>query len=329
MGLGAWLDAADLNRVVRLCSESHQYVAAATERFWSWLDLSRLPHPVEFFASASKSAHFGGVAFLTLQFCDVLRDAHLAALPPAVRWLKLDACSNLTDAGVKTISMACGKRLELISLYCCPRLSTSSALALSIRCPSLTSISFSGDKQVEAAGILALASRCRKLRELNLTRLPLVDDTALETLAQNNPDLRTLRLYADSQLGDASLLKVAQRCASLHTLDCTGLRSLSDSTVVALGEHCHELRELLLTWVVNVTDAGACAIARGCRRLRTLSLHGIKGVGATSLDALVEHCALTLVALDVRGCIGLAEEERSPVQLVRRLTRLVTFALAT
>ena len=326
-GLGRWLDAADLCRLARLCSECHQLRGPA---FWSWLDLSSLPCQTSFFEhGASRTSQFARVVSLTVQFCDLLRDDHLAVLPPSVEELMLDACSAITDAGVKSVSATCGKRLRRISLYCCHRLGTPSALALSIRCPSLTALSLSGCKLVAAAGFLALASRCRALRELNLTRLPLVDDTSLAAIAQNNPGLRDLRVYSDSQLTNGPLLAVAKHCAMLHTLDCTGLGQLEDAVLLALGHHCSALRVLLLTWVVNVSDEGVCAVARGCRQLRTLSLHGIKGVGVPSLEALVESCALTLVALDVRGCVGIDMHNRSPAELTKRLPRLTTFALAT
>ena len=323
------VDAAALCRLSQTCSEARQF-AKERRAYWTCLDLSHLPRPTLFFEEGlSRVPRFAGVIVLTLQFCEHLRDEHLAVLPPAVRRLTIDGCAGVTDAGIKAVSSACGKSLELISLYCCHRLSTSSAVALSIRCPSLTAVSFSGCKRVEAAGILALASRCRLLRELNLTRLPLVDDMALGVLVDHNPELRALRLYSNSQLSDASLRAVAQRCAQLHTLDCTGLRGLSDALVVALGHGCPELRVLLLTWVVHATDRGGCAIASGCRRLRTLSLHGIKAIGAATLEALALHCAATLVELDVRGCVNIVEAERAPEGLLRRLPRLKTFALAT
>ena len=79
-----------------------------------------------------------------------------------------------------------------------------------------------------------------------------------------------------------------------------------------------------MSWVTRVTDIGACAVARGCP-LHTLSLHGLKSVGEPSMSALVEHCAATLVALDVRGCVRI--EGRTPEALVRVLPRLTTFVI--
>ena len=53
------------------------------------------------------------------------------------------------------------------------------------------------------------------------------------------------------------------------------------------------------------------------------------GAFPASLEALASHCASTLVALDVRGCVQLGDERRTPELLVARLPRLVEFVLHT
>ena len=68
------------------------------------------------------------------------------------------------------------------------------------------------------------------------------------------------------------------------------------------------------------------AVASGCP-LELLSLHGLLRAGPASLDALVQHRARTLRALDVRGCSNLPNRE--PAELRAVLPRLTVFALAT
>ena len=156
--------------------------------------------------------------------------------------------------------------------------------------------------------------------------MPRVDDTALATLAQANAGLKAVQLYASNQYSDIPVLSIAAHCAFIVTLDCTGLFKLTDASLHALSRGCHALRELLLSWAIQLTDAGVISIAKGCA-LEVLSLHGIKSVGQPSLEALVAHCAATLVALDVRGCIAL--KSRTPEMLVNMLPKLNRFVLHT
>ncbi len=319
---GSW-PAHDLASLASTCRTLRD--AASTAAFWARLDLSVAAQPLAFFeAGLSSSTRFAGVCELQLQFCDGLRDAHLRALPAGLRRLTLDACHAVTDDGVKALAASCGKRLELLSIYWNVKLTNSSAIALSLRCPSLTSLSLSGCTGIGASGVLSLASRCRRLTALNLTRLPLVDDVALSTVLQANPAVRELRLFASSQYTDAPLLAAASSCAGLAVLDVTGLGKLTDGAAIAIGSGCRRLRELYLTWCKALTDAGVCAVARGCP-LASLSVHGLDRIGPASLGAIVEHLAPTLVEIDVRGCVGIPN--KSPDELVAVLPKLRQFIL--
>lgn len=320
------LTANDLCSLAATCSELHR-CAAGVPAFWSVLDFSQLARPTAFWQLGMPAAkRFGGVRELILQFCDGLRDEHLAQLPPALSRLRLDSCPAITDDGVRALAASCGPRLEELSLYWNNNVSDSGVAALALKCPRLTALSLSGCKLVGSASVLALASRCRLLGALNLTRLPLVDDVALGAVVQANPRLATLRLYAASQYSDAPLVMLAQRCARLAVLDCTGLNLLTDGALTALGAGCPALRQLTLSWVTRLTDVGVCAVAAACP-LELLSLHGLRNVGEPSLRALAEHRTRSLTALDVRGCIGMPR--RSPAELLEKLPRLCTFILHT
>jgi hypothetical protein len=174
---------------------------------------------------------------------------------------------------------------------------------------------------------LSLAARLRKLERIDLTRLPLVDDVAVTAIAQANRQLASLRLYADSQLGDPPIIAVAKASGSALTLlDCTGLNKLTDAAVCALAEHCSRLNHLVLSWVLRLTDLSVATLAARCP-LQLLSLHGIRGVTTAALDALVQHRAHTLTALDVRGCTAMGSP--TPTDLRARLPRLNTFIIHT
>lgn len=326
LSLDDTLTASDVCHLSATCTAARR-AAAETPAFWASLDLSLLPHPTAFFTdSISQAARFHGVRALTLRFCDTLRDAHLALLPPSLTALTLDACHAITDAGMKALTITCAKRLQLLSLYWNHHVGNASCLALSLRCPSLTSLSFSGCKQLGATGVLSLASRCKRLTTLNLTRCKGVDDLALATLVQVNPQLRVLLVYAAAQYTDVPIVALAQHCRMMTTMDCTGLAHLTDAALLALANGCPHLSTLILTWVIELTDAGVIPVVRSCP-LHTLSLHGLQGIGEPSFSALVECRAASLTAVDVRGCTGL--ETRTPEALVRVLPRLRRFVLAT
>ena len=147
LSLDDTLTASDMCHLSATCTTARR-AAAETPAFWASLDLSLLPHPTAFFTDGiSQAARFHGVRALTLRFCDTLRDAHLALLPPSLTALTLDACHAITDGGMKALTITCAKRLQLLSLYWNHHVGNASCLALSLRCPSLTSLSFSAGVQ--------------------------------------------------------------------------------------------------------------------------------------------------------------------------------------
>jgi hypothetical protein len=324
------LTAAELARLGACCTALHRTVDQ--EGSSSALVLSGPVEPVAFFEGALAAGHapprlLAGLERLGVQFCDELKDAHLSALPPSLTELKLDACHGLTDAGVETLSRVCGASLTSLSIYWNNHLTDRAALHLSLRCGRLRHLSLSGCKGIGSTGILSLASRMRKLEHLDLTRLPLVDDVAVTAIAQASRQLASLRLYADSQLGDPPILAVAKASGgALTLLDCTGLNALTDAAVCALAEHCPRLRHLVLSWVLRLTNSSIAAVAERCP-LELLSLHGLRGVTTAALDALAQHRADTLTALDVRGCTAMGSP--TPTELRARLPRLDTFIIHT
>jgi hypothetical protein len=193
----------DLARLACTCRALHQVSEAVPpSAFWQHVNLGLAARPTMFLAlpqSLSCHPRFSGVRELTLAFCPDLRDDHLHNLPTGLRRLTLNACHEVTDAGVKALAACCGKRLEWLHIYWNKKLTTASALAVSFKCPHLTSLSLSGCGGIGAAGVCALAARLSKLTLLNLTRLPLVDDVALAAALQANPQLTELRLYAANQ----------------------------------------------------------------------------------------------------------------------------------
>jgi hypothetical protein len=76
---------------------------------------------------------------------------------------------------------------------------------------------------------------------------------------------------------------------------------------------------------VQVTDAGVAALAAGCPGLQLLSLHGLRGVTDRAVDALAAHCASSLTALDLSGCLGVARRGRA--ELRAALPRLTCFVV--
>ena len=300
--------------------------AAASAHCWSTVVLSGPRDAVRFLERAVSQPRFARIDAMDVSFCDPLTDSHLRALPTGVSDLKLDACHYIGDDGVRAVAERCAARLEGLSIYWNNRVTDRALLALSLRCLNLRTLRLAGCSRLGSTGVLALASRCRRLELLDLTRVTNVDDAAVGAIAEASPSLRELRLYACPQITDAPFRALAAGCRGLTSLDCTGLREMTDSALSALGA-CSQLRKLLLSWAVQVTDVGVCALVAAGAPLEILSLHGVKGVSDVAIDALADHCAGTLVALDVRGCIHVAG--RAPDALRARLPRLRTFVLHT
>ncbi|KAL3908875.1 MAG: hypothetical protein SGPRY_009628, partial [Prymnesium sp.] len=238
-----WLSARDLGAISAVCKE---FAAASTVPFfWAWLDLTPVAKPALFFDSRLlESSRFSAVVSLTIQFCPTLLDEHLELLPQwNLRHLSLDACHSLTDEGIKAATKRCGKKLQSISLYWNSNFTMSAALAISIRCPNIRSISLSGCGHINSEGLLAIASRCSKLHYLNLTRLLMIDDVALSAVAQslvllglNCPRLRKLNLSWCKKIGDETVCAVARGC-QLQLISLHGNLNVTEASRKALVTH--------------------------------------------------------------------------------------------
>lgn len=310
----------------RLASCSAVLSSATRRSSLAALYLAGNREPKAFFEDALGEAggRYAQLRRLEVAFCDRLTDAHLALLPTGLTALALDACRSLGDGGVEALVRACGASLVSLRLYAAVRLTDSSARHLA-RCGRLQSLSLSGCTGIGSEGMLSVASRLRRLTELDLTRMPLLDDIAAAAIMQGNPRLVSVTLYANGQLSEAPILSLARAArASLTQLDFTGLNDLADAPLLALGAVASALHSLSISWCLGVTDVGVAAIAAGCP-LEVLSLHGIRGLTAAALDALVAHRAASLVALDVRGCIGMGCPQ--PASLRARLPRVHTFVI--
>ena len=168
LSLDDTLTASDVCHLSATCTATRR-AAAETPAFWASLDLSLLPHPTAFFTDGiSQAARFHGVRALTLRFCDTLRDAHLALLPPSLTALTLDACHAITDGGMKALTITCAKRLQLLSLYWNHHVGNASCLPASpSRCAAQASHPSPFQracKQLGATGVLSLslASLCEQ-----------------------------------------------------------------------------------------------------------------------------------------------------------------------
>ena len=199
-GADGHLGAIDLCRLRCTCTtlRSHVWRTPTSRR--------ATPAALKFFAGPSLDARFRSLTELNLSFCAGLRDTHLQNLQnPSAPLAALDCCHGVTDAG--RWRRAAAARSSLLAVLD-KQVTSSSALALSLRCPRLRRLSLSGCQKVDSTGVLALASRCRELVALDLTRLPRVD-VALGAVVQANGGLAELRLYACSQYTDAPLIVLA------------------------------------------------------------------------------------------------------------------------
>jgi hypothetical protein len=206
----------------------------------------------------------------------------------------------------------------------------------------------------------------RGLRRLDLTRCQLLTDPGMARAFRLMPRLQDLRLYAVESFGDeaARALCVSEEKSEdgngngngsaggdkgnenddktktetepsfsrLEVLDVCGARDLSDAAAAELvAKRCRgALKVLGCGWVPNVGNKLAEALARFCPSLESLSFHGNRNLTDQGFDALVSGLSphRKLRALDVRGCVGVAEAKRSK-EALRELfgEQLVEFAL--
>lgn len=156
------------------------------------------------------------------------------------------------------------RRLCVIDLRNCDKLSNMSVDVLAATCSQLTSINLSGCGWVHGSSFAKLVSNNEHLRSVYIRKCKSLDDTAVELMAKCLQHLELLDISEISNLSDSSLHAIGKHSHNLKYLRVVGCWRMTDTGITILGEYCSELRAL------------DCS---HCRDITERALHGLKRNG--------------------------------------------------
>jgi len=199
--------------------------------------------------TAASVAHVGALSALNelVLCCEFLISntglTQIARGCPMLRTLHLWKCNELTDVGMEAL-IAHDKRLEVLYLSECAKVSDKSLVMLSEEDPLLHTLILGGVNQTFTdVGLLALAN-CKHLQTLDVLTGCSITDSGVIKLAENCRKLRVLILQNCSQLTDFSIIALAQNSSSLVYIDVVGCKNLTEQAVELLFQRCHSLNRL-------------------------------------------------------------------------------------
>ena len=134
--------------------------------------------------------------------------------------------------------------------------------------------------------VIALSKRCPQLSSLNLDGRGHITDAGMIALAEGCPQLSSLKLGECTSITDAGVIALSRGCPELSSLDLIWCYRITDKCVIALSKGCPQLSSLNLDGCHEITDAAVIALAEGCPKLRSLDLMGCEQITA----AIVDEC---------------------------------------
>lgn len=199
-----------------------------------------------------------------------------------------DGVSTLSRIGASSkLLYKCIERDAFVPLRIISKISALDALEWIVkRCPNCEQIDASSLMLFLSDDALRLiASKCPKLSFLDLTGNKNVSDEGLVAISLSCPLVR-LKLTSCGNVSDKTLCDIAPLLRnSLTDLDLINCR-VTDKGLAVLSQHCNHLRRLDISNLENITKTGLMSITRHCqlRSLIAIKCTGIKDEGVAELS---------------------------------------------
>lgn len=170
-----------------------------------------------------------------------------------IKVLRLDHCSLVTDAGLKSLRTIFSK-LQVFSVE--------------------------GMALISDDGFRAIAEKCTNLQQVNVNKCPNITHETLAVLARRNPYLNTLAM-AGTSVGDEAFSLI---CSAMQDSGCgktminmniSQCRELTDLGVTCMAEVCPNLQKLNMSGLCRVSDIGVRSVCANCWFLQHLNVEDI------------------------------------------------------
>jgi hypothetical protein len=140
-----------------------------------------------------------------LRLCLMLGHSRQLAV---LRRLDLGGCSNITDAGLASLSSSL-TGLQTLNLYGCRNITDAGLSSLSSSLTGLQKLSLSSCENITDAGLSSLSSSLTGLQTLDLEDCYKITDAGLSSLSSSLTGLQTLNLWGCDKITDAGLASAA------------------------------------------------------------------------------------------------------------------------
>jgi len=189
--------------------------------------------------------------------------------------LDLTRCMNIGDKTLEKLAIYC-PNIKVLSLNACEEVTDAGLLHL-VRskktvCRNLRRLSLSKCRRVTDASIADMARQAgENLKSLVLENCHLISDITVLSLAQHCPNLEVLDLSSCERIGDDAVKNLMLGCRKLQSVSFEELTNLTEEGICALTLACR-LKTLRLGYCKGLTNDCLESIAASCPDIVSLDL---------------------------------------------------------
>ncbi|MED6110261.1 hypothetical protein PIB30_041305 [Stylosanthes scabra] len=217
----------------------------------------------------------------------------------------------LRDSNLQSLQFSCSSSGPLpLSTNGVVDLNTIHLPRLMRRFQQFESISLSGCRWLNDAGLSVLLGHGSNLLELNLDCCLNVNDYGLSLVSSACPSLTSISLHGCHDITDLGLETLASTCLCMEYVDISQCTQISDNGLRALTWCCRQLKGIKISYCDGITGVGFSGCSNTLARIEAdycnLNLEGIKGIvssggieyldvscgGLKYLDAIQMFCSV-------------------------------------
>ena len=228
----------------------------------------------------------------------------LCTINPTITKLDMTDCTEVSDVGLWSIARHLGSKIKSLSLSGCHQLTNIGLRSLSLKCANLETLDFTGCHRLDDQSLLTLASGCYNLKHMILTDCTTISDNGVATLAQACPELIALDLRGCTnvgEFGDKALKAIGEYCSSLNQLNLMACKRVEDPGLISIANGCHYLNVLKLSGCGGISGDALKALCRNSLNMNSFMLSGSRLINNKDVDYALRNSAMkhTLTELDL------------------------------
>ena len=236
----------------------------------------------------------------------------LCVVNPHITSLDMTGCDEVTDVALWAIARHLGNGIKHLKLGGCHQITNVGLRSLSLKCADVESLDFSGCHRLNDLGLTTLSSGCWKLKKMILTNCTTISDAGLSRLAAACRELEELDLSGCTnvgEFGDKALKELGASCPKIEILNLMACKRVEDAGLIAVACGCPQLKVLKLSGCGGVTGNSLRAITQNASSMVSLKLSGSRFINDKGVRAfMTADMRHTLEHLDLSETQQLTDE---------------------